>query len=517
MTRSTLKRRYLTILASTLALLCAAGGYAASRWYGGSAALPEPPIAAGDRTRIGINLSGLATFNRQQVFTDLTAQSEWFSSRGDGWTMMPARQLDSHGWPRFLEAGQTAPRPLILPPAPFRPTQVRCRFAGTGSFAAGGVARMAESGLNQLTLDLELSGVGEEGAWIELLATAPDDPVRNLDCREADRPWGERFHPQFLAFLRGFTTLRFLDWQRTNDNFAVRWQDRALPQSSSQVAAAGASVEDMVDLANLVGADPWFLMPYRADDQYVRRFAQLVRARLDPSRRIYVELGNEIWNDMFAAARQAEREGVMLRLGGGDPVRARTLRYAQKLCRTMHIWDAVFASDRQRLIRVAASQNAYPDLSEILLGPGGAADCVDALATAPYIWIDLDGRDAADRDLVFAQIPDAIGETIDFAARNRAIAMRHGKRFIAYEGGQHLVTKDLALGQGLQRDRRMGGTYRAYLDQWNARIRSDLVLYASSAPIADYGSWGLQEYAGQPHAETPKLTAVRGFMARAGQ
>src|SRR5690606_32137070 len=119
--------------------------------------------------------------------------------------------------------------------------------------------------------------------------------------------------------------LRFLDWQRTNDNFAVAWDERSTPRSSSQVASAGVAPEDMVDLANLMGADPWFLMPYRADDAYIRSFAELVHQRLDPRRVVYVELGNEVWNDMFDAAQQAEREGIALGLAMDNPKRAQTI------------------------------------------------------------------------------------------------------------------------------------------------------------------------------------------------
>jgi hypothetical protein len=44
--------------------------------------------------RTGINLFGLANFNRDQVYLNLINQSEWFTSRGDGWTLMPKEQLD---------------------------------------------------------------------------------------------------------------------------------------------------------------------------------------------------------------------------------------------------------------------------------------------------------------------------------------------------------------------------------------------------------------------------------------
>ncbi|WP_126172159.1 hypothetical protein [Altericroceibacterium xinjiangense] len=476
------------------------------RYAGPTARLPQP-----GETIVGINLFGLAPFNRQQVFSNLVTQSEWFSSKGQGWTAMPASQLDRLGWVRYLEPGQTAPRPLILPPAPFKPIVVRCDFQGSGELTAGGVAHVRDSGEQSLTLDLVPAGTGGEGAWIELVRTDPADPVRAIDCREADRPTSERFHPEFLSFLEGFRVIRFLDWQRINDNAAVRWSTRTLPESGSQAGPAGASIEDMVDLANALDADPWFQIPYRADDTYIRKFAHLVHERIDPARTVYVELGNEVWNDMFAAAQQAEREGLSLGLGDGDPTRAQMIRYADKHAHAMRIWTEAFADRPQRLVRVAASQNAWPDLAEIVLGHEDTAAWTDALATAPYLWLDLNGYEVRDVDRVFAAMPGALDETFAFAARNRAIAARYGKRYIAYEGGQHLVTPDLALARALQRDPRMEEVYARYLGRWEDQVGDTLTLYASTAPIADYGSWGLREYAGQPENETPKLRAVTRF------
>lgn len=494
----------LLVLAAAAALL---GAYMISE--PGTGETPDPSRG---QTRIGINLFGAQTFNRQQVFTNLIAQSEWFSSEGKGWTPMPAAQLDRHGWPRYLNLGQTAPRPLTIPPTSARSVTVHCRFAGKGAFSAGGIAALSGQSANQVDLVLRPTGGEGDGAWIELTQTSFEDPVRDIDCREAGRPVDERFHPDFTELVREFHILRFLDWQRTNDNFAVAWDERSTPRSSSQVASAGVAPEDMVDLANLMGADPWFLMPYRADDAYIRSFAELVHQRLDPRRVVYVELGNEVWNDMFDAAQQAEREGIALGLAMDNPKRAQTIRYADKVCRAMRIWADVFADQPDRLVRVASSQNAYPELAEIILSHKNTADCIDALATAPYIWLNLEGKRISDTEWIFAQMPRAVEDAIAFAARNRAIAASHGKRYIAYEGGQHLVTPDLELARAIQRDPRMGEVYRSYLALWDERIRSELVLYASTAPISEYGSWGLREYSGQPEAQTPKLTAVRRFM-----
>ncbi|EQB15317.1 hypothetical protein [Novosphingobium lindaniclasticum] len=479
-----------------------------------------PVLAAGaphavPRTTLGINLFGLQTFNRQQVFANMIAQSEWFSSRGEGWSPMPAARLDALGWVRSLEPGQTAPRPLVLPAAPFGPATVRCTFAGKGALQAGGAARLIDASAENVELELRPSGAEDEGAWVELIRTDPADPLRDLDCRKSTSLPGERFDPEFLSFLSGFEVIRFLDWQRTNDNAKVAWANRTLPTSASQVGIGGASIEDMVDLANATGADPWFLMPYEADADYIRGFARLVRKRLDPRRKVYVELGNEVWNQIFDASAQAEREGLALGLGHGDPTRARMERYAGKITAAMRIWTEVYADRPGSLIRVCASQHANPELARMILDHEDTRRWVDALATAPYLWLDLEGRSRSNLDPIFEAMPDSVERTFAMAAANREIAAAHGLRYIAYEGGQHLVTRDIDLARAVQRDARMARVYDRYLEGWRRRFGDTLTLYASTAPIGEYGAWGLREYAGQPADETPKLTAVRRFQREA--
>ena len=93
-------------------------------------------------------------------------------------------------------------------------------------------------------------------------------------------------------------------------------------------------------------------------------------------------------------------------------------------------------------------------------------------------------------------------------------ATRFGTDLFAYEGGQHLITRDVALAQAVQRDPRMAGVYARYLTAWRDTIGDRVMLYASTAPIGEFGSWGLREYAGQPIGDTPKLRAVRQFLDR---
>lgn len=478
----------------------------------------DAPVAAAGvavpPTDLGINLFGLATYNRQQVFSNLIAQSEWFSSFGNGWKPMSTSQLDADGWVMRLSPGQLAPRPLVLPARPFSKVAVRCTFKGDGDLSAGGIAHVTSTVPGALNIDLVSEGGEDEGAWIQLDRTNPADPVRQIDCRDIRRPANERFTPEFMQTLEGFSTIRFLDWQLTNFNRQVRWDRRTQVDSSSQIAGDGVAIENMIRLANEARVDPWFLMPYNADAAYIENFARLVHEQLDPARTVYVELGNEVWNDMFDATKQARREGISAGLAPADnPDAAQTRRYAQKVRDTMRIWTRIFAGRPKKLVRVAATINVYPDLVRTIFAYEDMPKWIDALATAPYIQLDLAGRSAGDTDWVFSQMDRAIKETIDAAAINKAIAAEYKKRYISYEGGQHLVTSDLELARRVQRGPRMADVYRRYLSAWQNRIGDRLTLYASTAPIGEAGSWGLREYAGQPETETPKLRAVRAFLS----
>lgn len=478
----------------------------------GGAELRSVRVGSAPETTVGINLFNLQWYNRQQVFSNLIEQSEWFQSRGEGWTPMPAGQIDRLGWITHLEPGQTAPRLLVLPPAPYRSVRVRCTFLGSGELNADGVAQITGSGPQSIELMVTPTGKEDEMGWIEITRTDPRDPLRDIDCRKAGTPPGARFDPDFLASVEGFEVLRFMDWQRTNDNARLPWTLRTLPESGTQAGPGGASVEDMVDLANASHADAWFTMPYHADEAYVRGFAQLVHDRLEPGNRVYVELGNEVWNTMFEATEDAKREGLARGLGAGNDERATMERYAERVTETMRIWTQVFADRPGALVRVCATQNANPAFARMVLEFRDTAEWVDALATAPYLWLDMEGYRSNDTDRVFAEMPGVIDRTFAMAGDNHDIAAEFGKRYITYEGGQHLVTRDLVLARAVQRDPRMGEVYTRYLTGWRNRFGDTMMLYASTSPISEYGAWGLREYGGQPIAEAPKLSAVRRFL-----
>ena len=155
----------------------------------------------------------------------------------------------------------------------------------------------------------------------------------------------------------------------------------------------------------------------------------------------------------------------------------------------------------------------YPAVLLMTAPSRGSAASVDALAIAPYFGAETKGRTVVDVGRMFKEMDASIDKVMGDAAAHKKLADRYGKRLIAYEGGQHIVTPDLALAQALQRDPRMGRLYTRYLIEWQRRVGDRMMLLSATGPIAKSGSWGMREFSGQPEAEAPKLKATKTFIA----
>jgi hypothetical protein len=333
------------------------------------------------------------------------------------------------------------------------------------------------------------------------------------------------FHPTFLDRIKTYRVLRFMDWMATNDSPLVAWSERALPTGVRWSGEAGVPVEVMVDLANRLGADPWFTLPHQADDDFVRQFATVVRDRLDPSLRAWVEYSNEVWNGIFAQAGWARDQGRAAGLGPSD-FEAQLQFYSRRAVQVFAIWDEVFGGT-SRLVRVMASQAANSWVSEQVLGFEGAAGPSDALAIAPYLGGYLGGPSEQARvaamsvdDLANELQTVALPEAQGWMTAQAAVAATNGVELAAYEGGQHLagnggVENDDAINalfDAVNRDPRMGDLYRAYLAAWRAAGGRFFVHFVNCAGWSKWGRWGALEFMTQPRDDSPKFDALQNFL-----
>jgi len=294
---------------------------------GTASTAPQPaqalePVAAApqisNETRpLGMGLSQVVEWGTQLPFINLVKQARPWTFHADNkpWGQGPQAEVDERGWIRALKPGQRAELIVLIAPKRVPFDRFLVTWKGQGRFRYRGNARAAGPGPKGFRDLVQLTPQdGQHFFSIEISETDPKDPLRDFviipEVFLDNWRNKERFNPEWLARLRPFSVLRFMDWMRTNNSRQQRWSQRPKVQDLSY-RARGVPIEVMVDLGNLLGADVWFNVPHLADDDYVRSFGELVKARLHPGRVAWFEHSNEVWNWMFAQAKYANAAGRM--------------------------------------------------------------------------------------------------------------------------------------------------------------------------------------------------------------
>jgi hypothetical protein len=458
----------------------------------------------------------VAYWSGDRSFANLLSGSNW-QDPAKGWSEVSDAEQDANGnmLPAAMPAGRGVVR-ILTPTAEVlngKGATIRCTWEGTGTIGAGGNRGGGVAGDHSYEVWFSPNKLSDARIWLTLSDMSAKDPVRNLDCREKGMSRSELFSPEFIDSLKPYGVLRFLDWSAANANpKSMTWVDRTLPGSIYQSRPQGPALEHIVALSNKLSAEPWVNVPWNADDDYITRMAQMMHDGIPADRRVYVELSNEVWNYSFAVARQSEAEGLARNLSENGFI-ANLRRYAQRTGEVMRIWAKVFADRPGQLVRVAATQHGNPWTAEIVMTVPGLPDNIDALATAPYFggyFFEGERAKMTDTGQLLSELAgDAKKVLANEGEANAKWARRYGKRYIAYEAGQHLLDgNDLTRVTTLNRSNAMYDIYVNYIADWKKRFDDTMVLYSATHPISTYGAWGLREYAGQPLSETPKRRAA---------
>jgi len=529
----------LCLLLVAIALLGCGGSGSGDSGGSGDGGDPDPS------SPLGINVSSADYWSSQLMFVDAFKQSgdwvtqneKWVDDGANPWDSGVIDQIpqDADGYPLSLPAvgipGTEGPQ--VVATALFRsidgqhPTGTFiCLYDGSGSLEFELDASVISAAPGRIEVDVTGNG---DGVLVRIVQSQPGDHVRNIrfimpgfEATYASEP----FHPQFLEWMKEFKVLRFMDLQKTIGSPNQAWAERTTTTHHTQTRAEGVAVEYLVDLANALQADAWFCVPHLADDDWVTQLATLVRDRLDPGLRVYVEYSNEIWNDSFPQGSYVEQKGLDLGLSG-SPFEARLRYQAQRSLEIFGIFESVFGG-ASRLVRVLASQAANTWVSTTILDWNDAHRQADALAIAPYFGGYL--GDPATQDSVAGwtveQLLDACETEITGRIDTRmtdqaAVAVGLGVDLIAYEGGQHLVgyagaenNDDLnALFDAANSHPRMRTLYALYHDQWRARGGRMFVPYTSIEKDSKWGRWGFAQYQDQDPTTAPKYLALMEFIA----
>ncbi|WP_193743604.1 calcium-binding protein [Tateyamaria sp. ANG-S1] len=445
--------------------------------------------------------------------------------------------LDANGWPIRLPKGQDALWTVMtwndLPQdSPLARGRYILRYEGVGTVKLHRDAHVVSQQPGLIIFDNRKG----KTFTIEITRTDPlrnGDYVRNISI-VAERHLelhaaGATFNPDWLRLIQDARQVRFMDWGETNNSKIVNWEDRSTPQSANNFRVP---LEHMVQLANEIGAEPWFTMPHMASETYIRNFATYVRDHMDPTLPIRVEYSNEVWNWRFEQAHWVLQQSIK------DWGEERQPAYhTKKAVETALIWNEVFGEMADmRLVHVLGAQAINTWRTRIAMKAEAwrenepdafvAPESVfDELAIAHYFGGTLMRNEQEQIHLLNTIKSPEINAIKYLAERLRdpsyshslpdlqsrwrehaELAKTYGLKLTAYEGGQHvhhhsrtpnLSDEDRALLEEFMvefvRSEEMAELYRESWYIWSEISDGPFMQFGDMTTPTKWGSWGIYE------------------------
>ncbi len=386
------------------------------------------------------------------------------------------------------------------------------------------------------------------GVRLKIYESARSDHVRNIRVYLPDNHQAQEevFHPQYIERLNGFEALRFMDWQSINHSTERKWDDR-VKQDYISFAHKGKGIpyEQMIMLANKLGADAWFCVPTFADDDYIRNMARLIDRSLKKGLGVYIEYSNEVWNSIFQQKKYATSEGNRIAESFGLDIgtkEANALFYAKRSAEVFNIFQQEMAKERD-LTKVVSGQCMNPRVLKSILewlgdervNPSGVQP--DAIAVALYFGgqtakqlLTKNGtvktKEVTAQDVEELSLDDILTEAhryllekrVPKIVEHRKLATAHDMKLVAYEGGQALrigygftsevlkaMTKKLI---EVNRHPKIKQLYQDMFRVWFSSGGEDFMNFSYINQPNRWGMWGILERQNQSLQEVPKYQAV---------
>lgn len=261
--------------------------------------------------KIGANVGGIADYAQSDPeLVDLVPASRGFSKSSSFSTQA---NLDSNGFPTedFL---------VLLPMIPFSSSSQTLKgFAGcTGTFSLSGtgfsLANVTAVG-NNTTFDLIVAANNPATNQVQIIVNSSkrvttDSPGTGCTAFIVKQPGFSIadttvWMPNFVTYLSQFSTLRMMDLTGVNgdlnqilstDRPSLTKKVHTIPITAGSYSPEQIAVENLVALANSVGANMWMTLPVKASDALVTAIANVIFSNLNTGKYCVVEVGNENWN-----------------------------------------------------------------------------------------------------------------------------------------------------------------------------------------------------------------------------
>ncbi len=511
--------------------------------------------AGNTRSPLGINSNEVMDDDASVPFVDVFRASVPFEEARP-WLTKGKVKYDANGWPVYIEkGGQVGTRFINKLPAGTVPDGLyTVLYEGKGKIIYGNDAKLVHHSQGKDIVSITAGKDRELRGTLIIKETDPKNHIRNVrilmpggicinnpykrvasekSCSRGRYLSFEKhyaniiFNPDYLNYMKDFKVIRFMNMAGITRNPITNWNERNTMSQQTwggKPTVRGAPLEIMVELANQTGADPWFCLPHKASNDYIRKFASYVRDHLRPGLKVYIEYTNEAWNTIFTQAHYMKNQGEELQLDT-DRAKAGNKFYSMRSVQIFDIWERVFGGT-QRIVRVMGSWTGYSRLSEMLLSYRDAYKKTDALAIGPYFYPKLSTvRRARSVNDIFKALYNkkelySIPGVIKLVSKHAKLAKDYGVDLIAYEGGQHLVDwKSRSINKNptklliaANRDWRMAKAYKDFLKGWKQVGGTLFVNFSAPRTSQWFGSWGTKEYLTQPLSKAPKHRALLQFI-----
>ena len=285
-----------------------------------------PGLQNVETARIGLNAGvGAMDYDPSEMFADIMKTFREISHPYDN---TPA-QLDANGWP------SEDCKILVWHGIPRQSGIYHLKLIGhPGDISVNGSGVIQNIQYDALTDTTTAKLVMTDPTFLYLTFTGTGSGVRDIQLMLPGHNFGERWNHDFLKALEPVRVIRFMDFTATNFNIEINWSDRTQPNAASQQSyppgfgwqGRGIAWEYVIDLLNTTGADGWINIPAEASDAYIASLIDLIKnggngfAPLDPSRRLYIEYSNEVWNSGFDQTLYNHTQAVAEVNAGGSPL-----------------------------------------------------------------------------------------------------------------------------------------------------------------------------------------------------
>lgn len=506
---------------------------------------------------LGINTNEAMDMDSSVPFVDLFRMSMPFQEARP-WLTKGNVEYDQLGWPKKLNGGQAGTRFINNFPQQSIPAGAyTVLYKGQGKIRYGGNVKLERrypgkdiitirgNKKGKITATLIIEESNENNYIRDIQVIMPGGICKNNPFRHVRQPKKCSatnpfqayvahakdivFNPDYLNFMKDFRVIRFMNMSGITRNNLSAWDKRPTIEQSTwggKEGRRGVPIEIMVKLANLVNTDPWFNLPHRANDNFVREYAKYVSANLKPSLKAYIEYTNEAWNGVFSQMHHIQRMGAQLGLDKNKAYAGYKF-FSKRSVEIFKIFEDEF-NGHNRLVRVMGGMSTNVALTHMLLGYEDAFKHVDAMAIAPYFHATQTAQKQIDSvDSVFELLRSknnrySIPNTINIVRHQAKATARYGVDLVAYEGGQHLVAyKTHGMNEGpnqyliqANKDNRMSKLYYEFLEGWKKAGGKLFVAFSAPRAYNWIGSWGIKEYITQDAAVAPKYRGLMYFQKK---